>query len=85
MSWQRLRTQEPARDVVMANPIRVDLYPTSLRCSTCGYGIARATSPGPCPMCQADAWEGSQPLSLHRTGRERVVPPTDGLEASSGT
>jgi hypothetical protein len=29
----------------------------SLVCSVCGYGIARKTSPGPCPMCRAeDSW-----------------------------
>jgi predicted Zn-ribbon and HTH transcriptional regulator len=29
----------------------------SLVCSACGYGIARETPPGPCPMCRADeAW-----------------------------
>lgn len=29
----------------------------SLVCSVCGYGIARETPPGPCPMCRADdAW-----------------------------
>jgi hypothetical protein len=29
----------------------------SLICSVCGYGIARETPPGPCPMCRADdAW-----------------------------
>jgi len=29
----------------------------SLVCSACGYGIARETPPGPCPMCHTeDAW-----------------------------
>ena len=31
--------------------------PASLVCSVCGYGIAKDTPPGPCPMCRTDdAW-----------------------------
>ncbi len=45
----------------------------SLVCSVCGYGIARETSPGPCPMCRADdSWvspSGRRLTSLlHPTG-----------------
>jgi len=38
----------------------VDGAPLSLVCSECGYGIARPTPPGPCPMCgTSDAWAHS--------------------------
>jgi rubrerythrin len=31
--------------------------PVSLVCAVCGYGIAKETPPGPCPMCHTDdAW-----------------------------
>jgi uncharacterized OB-fold protein len=37
-----------------------------LRCSACGYGIARSTPPDRCPMCQSeDAWvyAGQRPFA----------------------
>jgi hypothetical protein len=27
------------------------------RCSACGYGVALAGPPPPCPMCRATEWE----------------------------
>ena len=31
--------------------------PASLVCAVCGYGIAKDSPPGPCPMCRTDdAW-----------------------------
>ena len=27
------------------------------RCSVCGYGVALAGPPPPCPMCRATKWE----------------------------
>ena len=48
--------------------------PTSLVCSLCGYGIARLTSPGPCPMCHAEnAWVHSHwPSGRRIHAAERV-------------
>lgn len=39
---------EPARETDL-----IDRREGSFRCSTCGYGIARATPPDRCPMCHA--------------------------------
>jgi len=50
---------EPVRDEeveVGARFTGLDLV-DRLECSACGYGIARATPPERCPMCQSvDAW-----------------------------
>lgn len=41
----------------------------SLVCSVCGYGIARETPPGPCPMCRADdAWVAGSPRPFAPAG-----------------
>ncbi len=59
-------------------PSRAIRYPRSLRCSTCGYGIARATSPGPCPMCRTDDWEGpGQPNLVWEFRGETELPRDD--------
>jgi len=39
----------------------------SLRCSVCGYGIARATPPDRCPMCQG---KGNWVQTPRRSPRE---------------
>jgi len=38
-------------DATGTSPLR------AMTCSTCGYGVSRATEPGRCPMCGGSDWE----------------------------
>jgi rubrerythrin len=41
-------------DAIRSSPLR------AMTCSTCGYGVSRATEPGRCPMCGGSDWEHEQ-------------------------